>query len=163
MVVVIKDKDEVALERFIFSIQTMITIESFNKDTSVEGAMATAALGQYFRSFMVKLGMIESQLAELPRDGENTFAIILELREGKGPSAIPDKDDPPPWLPAVTQHTTPGASEKSELHMVRAVDTGVVNLSLAVQESADKLRTPANLESGSNGEQVPAQEMSKKP
>ncbi len=36
---------------------------------SVEGAMATATLGQYFRSFMVKLGMIESQLAELPRDG----------------------------------------------------------------------------------------------
>lgn len=33
MVVVIKDKDEVALERFIFSIQTMIAIESFNKDT----------------------------------------------------------------------------------------------------------------------------------
>ena len=88
---VIKDKDEVALERFIFSIQTMIAVESFNKDTrsnfqclhtspinlikdgpsyySVEGAMATAALGQYFRSFMVKLGMIESQLAELPRDG----------------------------------------------------------------------------------------------
>lgn len=31
--------------------------------------MATTALGQYFRSFMVKLGMIESQLAELPRDG----------------------------------------------------------------------------------------------
>jgi hypothetical protein len=31
--------------------------------------MATAALGQYFRSFMVKLSMIESQLAELPRDG----------------------------------------------------------------------------------------------
>jgi len=32
-VVVIKDKDEVALERFIFSIQTMIAIESFNKNT----------------------------------------------------------------------------------------------------------------------------------
>jgi hypothetical protein len=31
--VVIKGKDEVALERFIFSIQTMIAIESFNKDT----------------------------------------------------------------------------------------------------------------------------------
>ena len=68
--------------------------------------------------------------------------------------------------------------------MVRAVDTGVVNvsksghpkaallfthdrkrtqLSLAVQESADKLRTLANLESGSNGQQVPAQEMIKNP
>ena len=31
--VVIKDKDEVALERFIFSIQNMIAVESFNKDT----------------------------------------------------------------------------------------------------------------------------------
>ena len=92
VVVVIKDKDEVALERFIFSIQSMVAVESFNKDTrlelsspacpchmsskvktgrsrSIEGAMATAALGQYFRSFMVKLGMIESQLAELPRGG----------------------------------------------------------------------------------------------
>jgi hypothetical protein len=33
VVVVIKDRDEVALERFIFSIQNMITVESFNKDT----------------------------------------------------------------------------------------------------------------------------------
>jgi hypothetical protein len=33
VVMVIKDKDEVALERFIFSIQNMITVESFNKDT----------------------------------------------------------------------------------------------------------------------------------
>jgi len=163
VVVVIKDKDEVALERFIFSIQTMIAVESFNRDTSVEGAMATAALGQYFRSFMVKLGMIESQLAELPRDGgDNTFAIVLELQEGKAPSAIPDKDDPPPWLPAVTQHTTSGSSERAELHMVRAVDTGVVNLSLAVQESADKLRILTNLESTSKEEQVPAQGPSEK-
>jgi mitotic spindle assembly checkpoint protein MAD2B len=70
--------------------------------------MAMAALGQYFRSFMVKLGMIESQLAELPRDGvqphspgdgisadrlggENTFVIILELQEGKAPSVAPNK------------------------------------------------------------------------
>jgi hypothetical protein len=65
--------------------------------------------------------------------------------------------------------------------MVRAVDTGVVNvsnldtgkqlffahdpkrtqLSLAVQESADKLQTLTNL--GSKGEQVPAQEMIRNP
>ncbi|KAH9968589.1 DNA-binding protein [Russula dissimulans] len=157
VVVVIKDKDEVALERFIFSIQTMIAIDKDHvQSRSVEGAMATAALGQYFRSFMVKLSMIESQLAELPRDGEITFAIVLELREGKAPSAMPDKDDPPPWLPAVTQHTTPGASEQAELHMVRAVDTGVVNLSLAVQESADKVRILADLESASQSEQIQA-------
>ncbi|KAH9065778.1 hypothetical protein EDB87DRAFT_1593128 [Lactarius vividus] len=161
VVLVIKDKDEVALERFIFSIQNMIAVESFNKDTSVEGAMATTSLGQYFRSFMVKLNMIESQLAELPRDGENTFAIVLELREGEAPSATPYKDDPPPWIPATTQHTTSGASEKAELHMVRAVDTGVVNLSLAVQESADKLRILAELNSSTNAEQIQVQEILK--
>ncbi|KAI0275032.1 spindle checkpoint protein [Gloeopeniophorella convolvens] len=140
VVMVIKDKDEVALERFIFSVQNMIAVESFNRDTSVEGAMATTALGQYFRSFMVKLNMIESQLGELPRDGDNSFAILLELQDGKAPSATPVKDDPPPWVPATTQHTTSGASEQAELHMIRAVDTGVINLSLAVQESADKTR-----------------------
>jgi mitotic spindle assembly checkpoint protein MAD2B len=32
-VVVIKDKDQVALERFIFSVQNMIAVESYNKDT----------------------------------------------------------------------------------------------------------------------------------
>lgn len=80
------------------------------RSRSIEGAMATTALGQYFRSFMVKLGMIESQLAELPRDGvhfpkhghiipradslgggDNTFAIVMELQDSKAPSAMPDK------------------------------------------------------------------------
>lgn len=35
VVVVIKDtRDDVALERFIFSVQSMIEIESYNKDTA---------------------------------------------------------------------------------------------------------------------------------
>jgi mitotic spindle assembly checkpoint protein MAD2B len=50
VVVVIKDKDEVALERFIFSIQTMIAIESFNKDTR---STSTACLCH--TSFLVKM------------------------------------------------------------------------------------------------------------
>ena len=33
VVVVIKDKDQVALERFIFSVQNMIEVEPYNKDT----------------------------------------------------------------------------------------------------------------------------------
>jgi mitotic spindle assembly checkpoint protein MAD2B len=33
VVVVIKDKEQVALERFMFSVQTMIQVEPFNKDT----------------------------------------------------------------------------------------------------------------------------------
>jgi hypothetical protein len=33
VVVVIKDKEQVALERFIFSVESMIQVEAFNKDT----------------------------------------------------------------------------------------------------------------------------------
>jgi hypothetical protein len=32
-VVVIKDQNQIALERFIFSVEQMIQVESFNKDT----------------------------------------------------------------------------------------------------------------------------------
>lgn len=38
------------------------------------------------------------------------------------------QETPPPWIPAVTQHTTDGAADEAELHMVRAVDTGVINV-----------------------------------
>jgi len=33
IVVVIKDKEQIALERYLFSVETMIDIEGFNKDT----------------------------------------------------------------------------------------------------------------------------------
>ena len=34
----------------------------------------------------------------------------------------------PPWIPAFEADTTSGASEKAELHMVRAVETGIINV-----------------------------------
>ena len=33
IVMVIKDKEQMALERYLFSVETMIDIEGFNKDT----------------------------------------------------------------------------------------------------------------------------------
>ncbi|OJA19819.1 mitotic spindle assembly checkpoint protein [Rhizopogon vesiculosus] len=141
VVVVIKDNNQVALERFIFSIQNMIEVESYNKDTSVQDAMSSAKLGQYFRSFLIKLNMIESQLGllELPSGDEASFAVVLELKDNTAPSASKDKD-PPPWVPADLQHTTSGASKEAQLHLLRAVDTGIINISLAVQESEEKLQ-----------------------
>lgn len=141
VVVVIKDRNQVALERFIFSVQNMIEVESYNKDTSVQDAMSSAKLGQYFRSFLIKLNMIESQLGvlELPPGDEASFAVVLELKENTVPSASKD-DEPPPWVPADRQHTTSGVSEEAQLHVLRAVDTGIINISLAVQESEQKLQ-----------------------
>ncbi|KAG5724729.1 DNA polymerase zeta processivity subunit [Termitomyces sp. T112] len=138
VMVVIKDKDQVALERFIFSVENMINVEAFNKDTSVEEAMTARTLGQYFRAFLVKLAMADSQLAPIIVEGDLSFAIVLELRDNLTPSAK-RATEPPPWIPANAQDTTPGADDKAELQMIRAVNTGVINLSLAVQESGAKL------------------------
>ncbi|OJT15935.1 Mitotic spindle assembly checkpoint protein MAD2B [Trametes pubescens] len=36
--------------------------------------------------------------------------------------------DPPPWVPAARPETTAGAADAAELHMVRAVDTGIIDV-----------------------------------
>jgi len=143
VVVVIKDKDQVALERFIFSVQNMIEIEAYDRDISVEEAMSSSTLSRYFRAFLVKLSMIESQLGVLDPQDEASFAILLELCDDKD-TPVGSRDDtsqdPPPWVPADKQYTTAGASDDDHLHLLRVVETGIVNLSLAVQESEEKLR-----------------------
>lgn len=54
---------------------------------------------------------------------------MIELRDDKAPSVTHGKD-PPPWVPATVQHTTIGASEQAELHLLRAVETGIINVRL---------------------------------
>ncbi|KAJ7925980.1 DNA-binding protein [Mycena leptocephala] len=136
VVVVIKDKEEVALERFLFSVENMIQVEAFNKDTSVEDAISSVALGQYFRGFLVKLNMIESQLGQMYLGDDVSFSIAIELKAENVP-ATKDKN-PPPWIPAYTQHTTSGASEDAELHMIRAVNTGIINASPLDRRSSSR-------------------------
>ncbi|KAG9314041.1 DNA-binding protein [Chiua virens] len=159
VVVVIKDKDQVPLERFIFSVQNMIEVETHNMDVSVQEAMSSATLCRYFRAFLVKLNMIESQLVPLEPQDESTFAILLELRDDREvPTGLQDEmnQDPPPWVPADKQYTTAGTPDNTQLHLLRTVETGIVNVALAVQESEEKLRRIKELRkdnnSGQNGE-----------
>ncbi|KAJ3732477.1 spindle checkpoint protein [Lentinula guzmanii] len=146
VVVVIKNKEEKALERFVFSVENMIQVEIFDKDISVEGAMSSLALGQYFRSFLVKLNMIEAQLGQMYLGDDVSFAILMELKDDMKPATASGSQEPPPWIPADQQHTTSGASDDAELHIVRAVSTGIINLSLVVQESDVKLSLISNSE-----------------
>ena len=156
---------------------------------SVENAIAPALLGQYFRSFMSRLTMLEVQLGVMPTTGNSlcpsslfwthnplddlSFTIVLELNDDNQPSAPEGKvsklelkvlssftlsKDPPPWVPAVASHTTSATSDSAETHLVRAVNTGIIDVSshfsrfprnphsnlqqvaLVVQESEVKLR-----------------------
>ena len=84
----IKNKEDEPLERFVFALRTMIEVQGYDRDrrlgsgliaersqlmprpvTSVENAITAALLGQYFRSFMSRLTMLEAQLGLIPTTG----------------------------------------------------------------------------------------------
>ena len=87
-IVVIKNKEDEPLERFVFALRTMIEVQGYDRDhrfrctlrhtgrselitwaCSVENAITPALLGQYFRSFMSRLNMLEGQLGVIPTTG----------------------------------------------------------------------------------------------
>ncbi|KAF7784071.1 hypothetical protein Agabi119p4_236 [Agaricus bisporus var. burnettii] len=139
VIVAIRDQNQVALERFIFSIDHMVQVEAFDKDACVENAMTPSNLVQYFRSFLIKINMIESVLGQLELADDINFSVIIELKDDTVPTASQAKEQPP-WVPAELQNTTSGTTDDAEMHMLRAVNTGIVNLSVAVQESGEKLQ-----------------------
>jgi len=117
----------------------MVEVQGYDRDRSVENAITAPLLGQYFRSFMSRLTMLEAQLGLIPTTDDLSFTIVLELNDDSQPSASEGKD-PPPWVPAVVSHTTSATSDSAETHMVRAVNTGIIDVALVVQESELKLR-----------------------
>ncbi|KAL5639343.1 hypothetical protein ACGC1H_006751 [Rhizoctonia solani] len=143
LVLVIKNGQDVALERFIFSLQTVVQpgpseMSRWNKDMVVQNSLPFLALPQHFRSFLVKLSLVEAQLGDLPPDEDMSFGIFLELQDGASPSASKGTD-PPPWIAAHPQHTSAGTSDDAQLRVIRALETGVIDLALAIQESGEKL------------------------
>ncbi|KAG9079586.1 hypothetical protein FRC06_007638 [Ceratobasidium sp. 370] len=142
MIVVIKDNRDVALERFIFSLRTVVEpgpteMNRWDKDTVIKDALPFLSLPQHFRAFLVKLSLVEGQLGDLPQDEDMSFGILLELKDDAAPSS--QNSDPPPWIAASKQHTSAGTSDDAQLRVIRALETGVIDVGLAVQESGEKL------------------------
>ncbi|KAB5588906.1 Mitotic spindle assembly checkpoint protein MAD2B [Ceratobasidium theobromae] len=165
VVLVIKSGQDVALERFIFSLSTVVKpgpseMSRWNKDmvyvrgatrsiltqSSVQDSLPFLALPQHFRAFLVKLSLVEAQLGDLPPDEDMSFGIFIELQDGATPSST--GSDPPPWIAANTQHTSAGTSDDAQLRVIRALDTGVINLALAIQESGEKLGAAGSTAAG---------------
>ncbi|KAG8875811.1 hypothetical protein FRB97_004699 [Tulasnella sp. 331] len=138
--IVIKNQSDVALERFVLSIQSAVNVDPEHRDTPIPDAMTKASLQQQFRSFLVSLGTVEGQMVDNSDDQEQlSFTVILEMKDHNVPSSAPNEQDPVPWMPAVVQHTTEGVDKDAELYMVRAIETGIFNFSLAIQESREKV------------------------
>ncbi|KAG9051315.1 hypothetical protein FS837_009582 [Tulasnella sp. UAMH 9824] len=103
--------------------------------------MTRENLQQSFRSFLVKLNSTEAQMLGNDDDQEELrFSVVLEMKEENVPTATPNEQDPVPWVPAVLQHTAAGTSGEADVYMVRAVETGIINFSLAIQESEEKIQ-----------------------
>ncbi|KAF8711799.1 HORMA domain, partial [Rhizoctonia solani] len=138
MVMVIKSGQDIALERYIFSLQTVVQpgpseMSRWNKDMSSKFvAVSRVAPAFSFVSGKVNPGFPFS-LTLIAED--MSFGIFLELQDGVSPSACTGSD-PPPWIAAYPQHTSAGTSDDAELRVIRALETG---LALVVQESGEKL------------------------
>jgi hypothetical protein len=52
---------------------------------SIDNTMTASQLSQYFRSFLIRLGLLESYLGVIPTDWDPTFAIVLEMKDGEAP------------------------------------------------------------------------------
>ncbi|KAF8323291.1 mitotic spindle checkpoint HORMA domain-containing protein, partial [Clavulina sp. PMI_390] len=139
VVVVIRDQLDRPLERFVFSLDFVVSIDHDDVDQPIENSLTQETLDQYFRAFMIKISSMESQLEELQPSDELNFAIVIECRPGFIPSASQsDPGGPTPWVPA-QKGDTGQKSEKTQLHPVRSVETGVINMSIVIQESEEKL------------------------
>ncbi|KZV98873.1 DNA-binding protein [Exidia glandulosa HHB12029] len=131
--VVITD-GEATLERFVFDVRNMVAPS--DDEGTIQGAPQRKALAQLFRGFMLKIGSVTGMLRPLNLSDDASFSIVIELKDNIVPTAA-EPSEPPPWVPAARAHTTAGAADdpSARLHYVSAIETGVINVSLAVQET----------------------------
>ncbi|WVR06599.1 hypothetical protein IAU60_003631 [Kwoniella sp. DSM 27419] len=151
MTMVIKGVDDgLPRERMLFDLGYLAEIDKLregrNVDVGLVGAPTAEELGLMLRGFLIKLNALDSQLLE--NKGETTFAIIIETNDSLEPTSnSADDGSIPPWVPALANDTLhppasqdlDGCPEKHEpLLNVKAVETGVIDIRLMVQECVAK-------------------------
>ncbi|WWC71048.1 uncharacterized protein I206_105001 [Kwoniella pini CBS 10737] len=151
MTVVIKGvEDGLPRERMIFDMGYLAELEKLREGRGTEvgliGAPNADELGLMLRGFLIKLNALEGQL--LDNKGETTFAVVIETNDSLEPSTNINEDGSvPPWIPALAADTLrppasqdlEGCTEKHEpLLNVKAVETGVIDIRLMVQECVAK-------------------------
>ncbi|KAK8858845.1 hypothetical protein IAR55_003075 [Kwoniella newhampshirensis] len=147
MTMVVKGvEDGLPRERMIFDLGYLEEInklrEGRNGDVGLIGAPNAEELSLMLRGFLIKLTALDGQLLE--NKGETTFAIIVETNDSIQPSANATGEGP--WIPALAGDTLhPPSSQDDEcigkhepLLNVKAVETGVIDIRLMVQECVAK-------------------------
>ncbi|ORY22038.1 DNA-binding protein [Naematelia encephala] len=135
------------LERFIFDMGYLDSSkrqEGHLRDAPLLGAPGVDELSLMLRGFMIRLTALDGQLED--NRGETTFAIVVETKDDLEPATNQPTDGSiPPWVPALQADTLRPPSddpdcvaEHEPLLNVRAVETGVIDIRLMVQECVAK-------------------------
>ncbi|OWT35815.1 mitotic spindle assembly checkpoint protein MAD2B [Cryptococcus neoformans Bt1] len=130
------------VERMIFDIGYLSGLDG-RKDVGLTGAPNADELGLMLRGFLIKLSSLDGQL--LDNNEECTFAVIIETNDDLAPSSN-STDETGPWVPALAKDTLrPSQKEDAEcpekhepLLSVKAIETGVIDMRLLVQECVAK-------------------------
>ncbi|KAK0539788.1 hypothetical protein OC842_000828 [Tilletia horrida] len=150
VVLVIADSsDNVPLERFVFYLDYLIPVPApRDRDLSIENAPSLHELELYLRSFMLKLMLIESTLQALPDPENTTFSVLLEYKDGHGPTSD-DKNEPEEgaWVPAdrpsssAERGTADSTDSRPAFVPIKTFESGVINLMLHVEDDVSAKAT----------------------
>ncbi|ORX37149.1 DNA-binding protein [Kockovaella imperatae] len=117
--------------------------ERHQREAPLLGAPLAEDLSLMLRGFLIRLVALDSQLED--NRGETTFGIILETDDDLEPSGNKTADgSAAPWVPALASDTLQPASRSvapvhhEPLLNVKAVETGVIDIRLMVQECIAK-------------------------
>ena len=53
---------------------------------SLENVMNKTTLFRYFRSFLIRIALLDGALGVLPESWDPTFAVVLEMKDGEIPA-----------------------------------------------------------------------------
>jgi len=143
--VVIKDLGGLPLERWVFDLGYLGVGEGREKEAGLVGAPGAEELSLMLRGFLIRLTALDGQLLDIK--GEATFAVIIETKDDLEPSTNTTADGSvPPWIPAMAADTIRPRSQvdgdriphHEPLLHVKAIETGVIDIRLMVQECVAK-------------------------
>ncbi|BEI79739.1 hypothetical protein CcaverHIS002_0102680 [Cutaneotrichosporon cavernicola] len=132
------------MERFIidFGYMGLEGLDGPQRDAKIQGAPDEKGLSLMLRGFLIRLAALDGQLLDNP--GDTSFAIILETKDDIEPET-PNGGSTAPWVPALAGDTLNTSSAINGHHepllSVRAVETGVIDLRMVVQECTAKTGT----------------------
>ncbi|GAA6005059.1 hypothetical protein JCM10207_008497 [Rhodosporidiobolus poonsookiae] len=155
VIFVIKDVtlEEKPLERYVFDFEWAISERAIPKDkddfTPAKHGLGQGDVEDLLRACILKLHFCNSGLKRLP--AETSFAVVLEMKDdAPAPETKASREGlvAAQWVPAEQRHaaeddgTGPGRGHRSaglsSISPLDAVRFGVINMSMAVEETAEK-------------------------